>query len=418
MAGTISGPGTQQFPTGAVQAGGSGPSNLIDTFVKGVEAVRLTLVDLRMALTNAVASYAEHPVKAVLAVAGIVAAMVLMQAIYAAVRGNAEAMIVVAFLEGLWKTILTIGSFFQVDTIITLIRLGDMFIDSFHAEIARVYEALGSLSSELSKDMSFVMVFTEASRAIIHSAYAISGNSYLKGEVEFANGMSAWLGGLKDKFDSYMRSPENIFVDIAKTIGEAGKTEADERLGDIVASIDLVAEGTRKAGEEIISLLNNLDEIKRNAPIEIQEAMDVWYKPFREDFDRFIEERWEPFWDKTDKAMAIVTDFLLAHDIDIEAIKETIKTPYDFFMVIFGLPTEAQAAEIKRTRDIMLKLLEDKTVGVDPFAEAHRERLAGSADPLEVSYEPGAREIVIPEKYSEPDWTETDESDSWYRGEY
>lgn len=408
---------TAQFPEGAPQ-GVVASGNLIDAFVSGVEGLRLTLVNLRMALTRAVAEYATKPVRTVIAVGAIVAAMVLMNVIYGAVKASAEAMVVVTFLEGLWKTILTIGSFFQVDTIIALIRLGDMFIDSFHVELAKIYTALGALSGELSKDMSFIMVFTETSRAIMHTAYAISGNAWLKGEVAFADSMSAWLSGLKDKFDSYMRNPEQIFLDIQKSVSAAAKVELDDRVAGIFAAIDLVADTARKTGDEIIDLLDELDRIKKNAPAEIQAAMDVWYKPFREDYEKFLKDKWGPFWEKTDKAIGIVEDLIVAHGIDIEEIKRTIETPYDFFMVIFGLPTEKQAAEIKRTRDIMLKLLEDTTVDTDAFGNAHRSALAASADPLEVAYQPAGPSYTRTESYRVPSSLQTDQNDSWYRGAY
>ena len=408
---------TTQFPEGAPQ-GVVTPGNLVNAFVAGVEGIRLTLVNLRMSLTRAVADYAVKPVRAAIAIAAIIAATVALNAIYTAVKGNAEAMIVVAFLQGLWKTVLTIGSFFQVDTIITLIRLGDMFIDSFHVELAKIYTALGALSGELSKDMSFIMVFTETSRAIMHTAYAISGNAWLKGEVAFADSMAGWLGGLKDKFDSYMRNPEQIFIDIQRSVSAAAKAELDDRVAGIFAAIDLVADTARKTGDEIISLLDELDRIKKNAPDEIQAAMDIWYKPFREDYDKFINDRWDPFWAKTDQAMEIVSDLIEAHGIDIEEIKKTIKTPYDFFMVIFGLPTQEQAAEIKRTRDIMLKLLEDTTVDADAFGNTHRAKLAASADPLDVTYLPSGPAYVQTESYRVPASIQTDQNNSWYRGAY
>lgn len=403
---------------GSVQAGDAGTGSLIDAFIAGVEGIRLTLVNLRLALTNAIADYAVHPWLAAITVAGIIAAMIAMNAIYMAVKGNAEAMAVIAFLQGVWQTVLTIGSFFQVDTLITLIRLGDLLIDSFHVELAKIYTALGSLSSELSKDMSFVMVFTETARAIMHSAYAISNNSWLKGEVAFADSMSVWLGGLKDKFDAYMRNPEQIFIDIQHSISAAAKTESDTQLGNIYAAIDIVADTAKATVDETTKLIDEIDRIKKNAPKEIQDAIDVWYVPFHDEYDRFIDEKWDPWWEKTDSAMGIVADLIKSHDIDIEKIKLTIKTPYDLFMVLFGLPTEAQAAEIERTRNIMLKLLEDTTVDADSFGNAHRAALAASADPLEVVYLPAGPSYTPSESYRIPESPPPDQYDSWYRGAY
>lgn len=419
MAGTVhGGPGTGQTMLGAGQSADAGTGSLIDAFIAGVEGIRLTLVDLRLSLTKAIADYAVHPWLAAITVAGIIAAMIAMNAIYMAVKGNAEAMAVIAFLQGVWQTVLTIGNFFQVDTLITLIRLGDLLIDSFHVELAKIYTALGSLSSELSRDMSFVMVFTETARAIMHSAYAISGNAWLKGEVAFADSMSGWLAGLKDKFDTYMRNPEQIFIDIQHSISAAAKEESDTQVANIFAAIDIVADTAKNTVDETTKLIDEIDRIKKNAPKEIQEAIDVWYVPFHEEYDRFIDEKWDPWWEKTDRAMGLVADLIESHDIDIEKIKLTIKTPYDFFMVLFGLPTEAQAAEIERTRDIMLKLLEDTTVETDPFAEAHRMRLASSADPLEVVYLPAGPSYTTAESYRIPESPPHDQYDSWYRGEY
>jgi len=409
--------GSQTYP-GSIAGPDEGTLTLVDHFVKGVETIRLALANLRVKLTNAIADYATKPIRAALAIAAIVAAMIAMNAIYTAVKANAAAMAIVTFFQGLGATLKSLAAFFQVDTIITLVRLGDVFLSGFHVQLARIYDALGSLSGELGKDMSFIMVFTETGRALLHTAYALSGNSWIRGEAEFADTMSTWLSGLKGKYDAYMRDPEKIFVDIQAAVSKASREELDNRMGEVFAAISAAADSAEKAGGEIIKLIDELDKIKKSAPEEIQAAMDVWYLPFRADYDRFIADKWVPFWETTDKAIGIVSDQIEAHGIDIEALKRKIKTPYDFFAMIFDLPTAEERAELERTRAIMLSVLEDGRVDTDAFANAHRKLLADTSPDLAIDYTTMARLYLPAGDIPVPSPSPRDATESWYRGEY
>jgi len=265
--------------------------------------------------------------------------------------------------------------------------------------------------------MSYIMVFTESSRAIIHSANVLSGNSFLKSEVDFADALSLWLSGVQGKYKEYAMYPDHIFTDVQKSIASFRKTEADEKLAGIMAAIAFVTDKARASGDEIISLIAELDGIKKNAPKDMQDAIDKWYIPFRTDYEKFLKDNYYPFWDKTDQAIRIIETNVRAHGLDIEELQKKIKTPYDFFAMIFGLPTEEAIAEMERTRQIMLAILEDTSVDRASFAQAHKEALIGTASLDEIDYTRVPTEIVHGSPIPIPMPDDTGKYPSWYRGE-
>jgi hypothetical protein len=391
--------------------------SLVDRFVTNVEAFTIWLAGKRADLVLRITANMSSPVGAVAAVLAFVAFQIAVGPIWAAAQATVTYIKAMAFIASIGTIIKTIGTIFQVDTIIMLVQLGDLFIDAFHVQLARIYKALGSLSQELSLEMSYIMVFTESSRAIIHTANVLSGNSFLSSEVDYADALSVFLSGIQGKYKDYAMYPEHIFVDVQKSIAGFRKTEADEKLAGIWAAIDFVTDKARSSGDEIISLLAALDTIKKNAPKDMQDAIDVWYVPFRADYEKFLKDNYYPFWEKTDSAIRIVEANIRAHSIDIEALQKKILTPYDFFALLFNLPDAEAIAEIERTRKILLAVLEDTSVDTAAFAHAHKQALIGTASLDKIDYAHVPTEIVHGSPIVPPVPDEMGKYPSWYRGE-
>jgi hypothetical protein len=188
-------------------------------------------------------------------------------------------------------------------------------------------------------------------------------------------------------------------------------------LGEITASIGVVADFAKKSGDEIVSLLAEIDGIKKNAPIEIQNAMDVWYLPLHADYEKFLKEKYDPFWKTTGEVFGIIEAEIEAHGIDIEALQKKILTPYDFFALLFNLPDDEAIAEIERTRAILLSILEDTSVDRASFAQAHKAALIATASLDEIDYTRAPLEIVHGSPIPIPLPDDTGKYPSWYRGE-
>lgn len=406
-------------PTQSQEAAGvaTNAGGIVGFITGGINAVKDALTRVRMSLINAVADFATTPVRAGIVILGAVTASIVLQIIFDILKKNAVFMTVVTFLQSIGKIITSLGSFFQVDVLITLMQLGYAFLPEFHENLAKIYEALGALSEEIGKDASFIMVFSEVARAILHSAYALTKNGWVLSEMKFAEGMSAWLGGIKTKMNAYMQDPSKIFTDIQASVAAAAQSESDTRIAEIWAGIDLVKDGIKSAGDEIISLLDELDRIKKDAPQEIQDAMAVWYVPFRADFDKFLSENWGPFWTATEKNMEIVARLISDHGLSIEEIQKRIKSPADLFRVMFNLPEAKKAAAVDDTRGTIERILYGDYIPESYMSKEVMHRLA------DAPILPDLRDPIpfippsIPRDLSKPSGDVQVIGLSWFRGE-
>ncbi len=407
--------GTQDI--GAIPSSEADVSGIVGFLVHGINAVKNALADLRMKLINAVAAYATTPVRAGVVILGALAGMIALNVIYGILKENATFAAVITFISSIGTTLAALANFFQVDVLITLVQLGYSILPEFHKNLAAIYEALGSLSEEIGKGVSFIMVFTETSRSLLHTAHALTKNGWLLSELEFAQGMSTWLGGIKDKLNSYMRDPSQIFADIQEAIVSSSNEIIGEQLTGIWAAIDFAKDGVKKTGDEIISLLNDLDRIQKDAPEEIQKAIAVWYEPFRKDFDTFLAENWGPFWTATEKNFDIVTRLLSLHDVNIEEIQKRIKTPADLFRAMFALPVAESKAAVDETRATMSRILYGDFFPSADLAPRVINRIASvSAFPVREEA-PQLLDYVPTSDLPVPAVPPMAAGESWYRGE-
>lgn len=418
ISGALSGAG--EYPsTGGYESGVGGLSatGIVGFITGGLDAVKNALAKTRATMVKAIADYATTPLRAGVVLVSALAVSIALGALYEYLKTFAEVKALVAFIEGIANTIAVLGSFFQVDIMITLMQLGYEFLPEFHKNMAKIYESLGALSSELSKDVSFITVFTESARAILHAGYALTNNGFILAELKFAEGMSNWLGGVRDRLEKYVDDPSLIFTDIQKAIATAAKDETDKQLAKIWSGLDFVKEGIRKSGDEIIELLNALDKIQKDSPQEIQDAIKVWYEPFRKDFDKFLDEKWNPFWESTNKAFDIITQLFTAHDISIKELEAKIKSPSDLFKALFLLPENESKAAINDTRVTLYRVLYGDYLTTGDITKEYLQRITEvdmitKFPPVESPsnmYGVG----MLPEPSIEP-MTETS---SWFRGE-
>jgi len=390
----------------------------IDHFIAETDAFTAWLAGKRYDLMMQVSAALADPLKTVALIIASAAAIVL--AIYVARVASVAAVIVkvMQFVNTIGTVVKTIASILQVDTIIMLMQLGYVFVDAFHLELAKVYKSLSALSEECAMGASFIAVFIESGRAIIHAGNTLSRGTWFKAEAEYADALSAWLSGVQGKLKDYVMYPEHIFVDVQRSIASYSTTEGEEKLVGLWAAIGVAGTVADDAAASIITMFDDLDKVKKNMPQEMQDAIAGWYTPFRTDYEKFLDEKYYPFKSDYDAAKGIIEANIRAHGINLSAIESKIKTPYDFFAMIFGLPLQEQIDERQRTRDILFDMLNDMSFKSDSVSNAYKavgdKRIAEAAEvPPEIISEP-----IIFEPVMIPPYETMDGNTTWYRGDY
>lgn len=362
---------------------------LVDAIVGGLTWLKDTLAALRGEVTKALVASMSNPWGAFWTILSITITTVAIQAIYDALKKQALWIAVETFFTNLGNLILDVTKFLHLDTILMLSALSDTFITDFHNALLPIYKAFSDLSVELEMDASFILVFAETNRAILHAYNSILPGGGLKAELAYSEGLATWLSGLKTKLAYYVTNPQAIWLDMASIIAQSRAKEADDNAVKLWAAIDFSSKWIVSSGESLITLVRELDLSIGKLPKEIQDSIKLWWTPMKKDFDDFVKLTWDPFHSSYTDFTTAVNDAFMKLGIDIKGIEATIKNPIDFLRMILLWPEKERDQSLDDLDDLIKKAEMERN---QTFIESATEIYA----PL------GDKSLLLPVKPPEP----------------
>lgn len=319
-------------------------TNIIKGIANGVRWVKQQIAYYEGQIINSIAKAADNPWKMLGTILMSTLMVALLRAFWQGIKSNAIVNAVLTFIGKIYTTITAILNVIQVPLILLAISISDKLIESFHGQLAVLYEELTSLAELLEKDTSYITAFAEVNRSILYAAYAIVPNGYLEAETKYAEGMISWLGGLKDRLGSYKADPSQVFLDMAVTIASSNAKDANDKTKALWAGMTLASEWIASKGTAIIKSVDGIFTALDSLPDEIRESMRPWFDELNARYEDFKSNYWEPFIEKYKIAKNETDEVLSAYGLSIEDIQGRIKTPADFMMLI-GLMSEKERAK-------------------------------------------------------------------------
>ena len=328
----------------------------LNTITGGIEWVKSVLAEARYAMIKGISQLMSNPVGAFFTLAGAIVISITLGIVAEEMKKWKWLTDVISFITTLGQTIATVLSFMQIDTLITLIRLGGLFNEQWRAVLGKIYESLGSLSEELERGWGFISAFAETNRAILVSAYSLSGNAWVESQAAYAVGLSDFMRGISGNLHRYITDPQQIFVDLQKTIAENHVTEIDTVVSRIWAGIDFAKSWIVEKTEVLIGLSDTLDGIVKDMPEGFRTAIESWYSAYRNELANFRAAYYDPFISDWEKARSEIDSSFAAHDISIAHLQSIIDSPYDLLLTVLGQDVEEKKesiAKLRQLRDIV-----------------------------------------------------------------
>lgn len=336
--------------------------NIVNFIVSGAEWVKTQLRNLRAAMIVALQQAMSNPWSAIFTILGVLLAQVVLQQLFDALKKIEIVAKITAFIANVGNIVKNLASALMLDTIFSLVQIGALLSDGFYAKLARVYGALGDVALELDLDLNFITAYAETNRSVLYALHAVSGNSWLKAESDYAEGLSTFLEGLSSKLGDYARDPAQIFMDMQKAIIVERLGATEEAVGKVWAAIDESADWIRDTGNTMFEALKGVEAAMGRLPQEVQDTIQVWYAPMRERLDTFIRDQWDVFWRDYQSAEAIIDDNFRRHGMDIDYLQQQIQNPIEMLRSILHKP-EAERAQALADLDEVTQATVRATLG-------------------------------------------------------
>lgn len=221
-----------------------------------------------------------------------------------------------------------------------------------------------------------------------------------------------------DKLALYMKSPNQIFIDLQYYISSAHVSESDTAVAKIYAAIDVTTQWITDSGETLISTVQEIDGIIQGMPEEIKVAIASYYVPFKAQFDQFVSSQWEPFLKTYDEVRGIILDSFYAMDQDILAIEERFKDPISILMYIFKQPPSEKKESLRQLRELYdAAYAEERQANTDAaLAIADKVPLIDITPHAEIAET--AQQGVEEGSIALPSLPPLPAGGSWYKGDY
>jgi len=316
---------------------------ILDGIIAVADWLAAKIAALRGAMIQALMTASAHPWGAILTIAGMVIVQIALQGIYDQLKKLAAVQKVIATLAAIGETIRNVMAWCHIDLILTFMTIRALLDAGYYEQLAKVYVSLGNLSEELALGFNFITSFLEVGRSMIHTTYAIFGGSASQAEADFSSALVIFLRGLTDKLAGYASDPESIFTDIQAAIAAVRTDASAERFAAAEAAIDKAADWINTSGAAVIALVDEIEVKLAGMPAEFQEEVRKWFDPMKKSLDDFVSLQWDPFWTKYNEVQGLIEAHFLRHDIDIQAIQDTLNTPVDMLRAVLMLPEEIRA---------------------------------------------------------------------------
>ena len=328
-------------------------SAIVGAVTNGIKWVRAQYRKFKVWLAEQLVKALDKGWKAALTIVALVTASVVMNIIWTTMKQNAIVKAVMGFIDTVKSAAWRIASMLQLDLVLATLNLAVLLNEKLYNELAPLYDELGNFAEELELDFSYITTFIEVDRAVLQASYALTGAGFLQGSAEFAQGLSTWLGRLRERMMLYAEDPQKIFLDIqAEIAGERQKT-ASEELSKVWAAINFAGDWVRGKGEVILTLVDEIDAQVEKMPQEIQDAIAPWWNDLTDRFDRFELDRWRPFWEHYQTFTEAVSEMFTFYGADITELKRRIEDPLDWIRSLLALP-EDERATLESTIDEFL----------------------------------------------------------------
>lgn len=326
---------------------------VVGAITNGVKWVRQKYREFKVWVAEGLIKALETGWTAALTIAGLMAASVIVGYVWQVMKNNAIVTAVRSFLTTIADTAKRIAAFIQLDLIMAVINLGILVNEKLYQELAPLYEELGNFAEELELDMSYLTTFLEVDRAILQASYSLTNMGWLKASTEYAEGLSVWLGKIRERMAEYAANPQKIFTDIQREIAEERIQAANHEIGKIWAAIDKAGEWIQSKGEVVLKLVEAIDKKVAELPQNVQDAIAPWYDDLVKRVDDFRDSTWGPFWSSYTKFTDGVEDLFLVYGTDIAELKRQITDPSTWVRSLMVMPPREKATLVDTLREVI-----------------------------------------------------------------
>ncbi len=365
---------------------------IVGAITNGIKWVRQKYREFKVWIAEQLIAALSKGWTAALTIVGLVTASIVVGFVWDILKNNAIVVAVKSFIVGIADTVKRIAAIMQLDLIMAVVNLGVLVNKQLYAQLAPLYEELGSFAEELDLDVSYISTFIEVDRAILQASYSLTNMGWLESSKQFTLGLGDWLGRLRGRLGEYAADPRKIFLDIQNEIAAERVKSSQEELGKIWAALDFAGDWIQDKGTVVISLVGTIDAQVKRLPQEMQDAIRPWWTDAVKRLDDFRANVWGPFWKDYTTFTDGVEDIFLMYGTDIAAIQRRIDDPIDWLRMLLAMPEDEQAT---------LRGTLEEFFGIPPAAMVEAERVAvipaviEALDAIEAASESGGPERQV-----------------------
>lgn len=240
-----------------------------------------------------------------------------------------------AALYGYWEDFL---DWLRWDDIKKISDIAEIVSPEYREAVQDLYGQISQVSEQLGLGTGFMLLALSDARNVILDASSLMGRSYDLGEVAWISNLTGYLNEFNDKAEDFKNNPEGLILDIQAYFEP---DIIDTRVGFQTTLIDFMGasiKGLKETGLKLVQLKDTLEQSILHLPAQISGPIYRHMEDEFEAFDTFMDDKFTPAIENTQKVVGILTELTGNHEKQIGDIAGLMSNPGEMLANINELP--------------------------------------------------------------------------------